>query len=430
MERLHMRFLMVAVILFWAIPVSSQNYQQDSIPPISSEDSLRLLSPEDSVLRISNVTPFLTLHVDSTLNYKLELNRRDPGKYFWYLKNSPLGLKINKDNGLLSFKADKSFFLSGKLKYDQHYNVLLGVQNLQNPKERVDTSFTLVFYNTEIIPSRVKPSVSSTLYVDEGDIVNFKVQCEVGSFPIENINFFANMPLKGFSLVKHCDDDFSWTPPFDLVKETDSGKVRILTLNFIGSTKFMVKDTAQVRIIVKDALNYPLALQEYAMVVKNLNNYILQLKYTFLQLDKRVKKVKNTRTTFDITSSTTALTGSILTSSSDPATQKTGKILPSIGVSLVPIKEAVAPQKIYDQNQASLVRTSIKRLDYILRDNSLIGERDREITAKSSKLRDELKQIQIQLIDIPIEIATDMTEEELNDYFNSPKVNKKYRTKR
>ncbi len=37
----------------------------------------------------------------------------------------------------------------------------------------------------------------------------------------------------------------------------------------------------------------------------------LRLKYTFLQLDKGVKKSKSTRTTFDITGSTTALTGSI-----------------------------------------------------------------------------------------------------------------------
>jgi hypothetical protein len=185
-----------------------------------------------------------------------------------------------------------------------------------------------------------------------------------------------------------------------------------------------------VKIIVRDALNYPLAVQEHAMVVRNLENYILQLKYNFAQLDKRVKRVKNTRTTFDITSSTTALTGSILASSSDVSAQKTGKILPSVGVSIVPIREAVAPQKIYDQNQASLVRTSIKRLDYIIKDNNLIGERDPDVIRKTNKLREELKQIQIQLIDIPIEFSEGMTEQELNEYFNSPKVNKKYRVKK
>jgi hypothetical protein len=49
---------------------------------------------------------------------------------------------------------------------------------------------------------------------------------------------------------------------------------------------------------------------------------------------------------------------------------------------------------------------------------------------KTNKLKEELKQIQIQLIDIPVEISQNMSEQELNEYFNSPKVNKKYRLKR
>ena len=417
--KLHMRWIPVLITFLLSISASAQDRPPDSIPSVKVEDS---------ALRITNLNPYMTVHVDSTLSYKLEINRPDSVKYFWFLRNSPVGLKLNKDNGLLSFKADKSFFLSGKLRYDQPYNVLVGVQNLANPSERFDTSFTILFYNTEIIPSRVKPSVSSTLYVDEGDTVSFKVQCETGSFPIENITFFANTPLKNFSLVKHCDDEFNWIPPFEFVKETDTGRVKSVILSFVGANKFMVRDTAMVKIIVKDALNYPLAVQEYNLVVHNINSYILQLKYTFLQLDKGVKKTKTTRTTFDITSSTTALTGSILTTSDNEATKKTGQILPSIGVSLVPIKEAVAPQKVYDQNQASLVRTSIKRMEYIVRDNSLLGEKDADITRKTTKLREELKQVQIQLIDVPLELAPNMTEQELNEYFNSPKVNKKYRT--
>lgn len=391
-------------------------------------DTLPVLSV-DTVLRIKNLNPYFTLHVDSTLNYNLEINR-DETKYYWYLKNSPVGLKINKDNGLLTFKAEKSFFLSGKLKYDNEYKVMLGVQNLDNPKDRVDTSFTIVFYNTEIIPSKVKPTVSSVLTVEEGDTVAFKVQCENGSFPIENITFFANTPLKNFTLVRHCDDEFVWSPGFDFVKENDSAKVKIVTLSFVGANRFMVKDTAFVRIVVKDALNYPLALQDFALVNKNISTYILQLKYTFLQLDQNVKKTKSTRTTFDITGSTTALTGSVLAASADPNTKRTGQVLPSVGVSLVPIKEAVAPQKIFDQNQASMIRTAIKRLDYMQRDNALVGEKDADIAKKTAKLKDELKQIQIQLIDIPLELANNMTEEELNEYFNSPKVTKKYRLKK
>jgi hypothetical protein len=231
-------------------------------------------------------------------------------------------------------------------------------------------------------------------------------------------------------MVRECNQDFTWSPGFDFVKETDSAKVKIVNLSFIGANRFMLKDTSVVKIIVRDALNYPLASEEYNKQVKAVTTYILQLKYTFLQLDKNVKRVKNTRTSFDITGSATALTGSILSSSSNESTQKTGRVLPSVGVSLVPVKEAVAPPKTFDQNQASLIRSSIKRLEYMLRDNSLIGERDFQIMNKANKLKEELKQIQIQLIDIPIEITNNMTEEELNQYFNSPKVNRKYRIKR
>ncbi|MEO5592939.1 MAG: hypothetical protein ABIR15_10775 [Chitinophagaceae bacterium] len=412
------------LLLMLCLVFSISSYAQDTLP--------RTVTPVDSVytpLRITNLNPYFTIHSDSTLTYNLEINKEET-KYYWFLRNSPVGLRINKDDGLLTFKAEKSFFLSGKLKYDVEYKVNIGVQNLSDPKERVDTMFTMVFYNTDIITSKVKPSVNSTLTVDEGDTVSFKVQCENGSFPIENITFFANRPLKNFTLVKKCDDDFTWMPPFDFVKESDSAKIRILVLNFVGVNKFQVRDTATVRIVVRDALNYPLAEEDYKLSVRNVTTYVLQLKYTFLQLDKRVKGTKSARTTFDITGSTTALTGSILASSANSSTQKTGQILPSVGISLVPIKEAIAPQKIFDQNQASLVRGSIKRLEYMVRDNALVGERDPDILKKTAKLKDELKQTQIQLIDVPLELANNMTEEELNQYFNSPKVTRKYRLKK
>lgn len=403
----------------------------DTIP--KAIDTLPVILPDtaeaEAILRIKNLNPYFTLHVDSTLTYKLEINKEE-SKYYWYLRNSPVGLRINKDNGTLTFKAEKSYFLSGKLRYDNEYRVNIGVQSLDNPTERIDTSFAIVFYNTEIVPAKVKPSVNSTITIEEGDTLAFKVQCEFGSFPIDNITFLANLPMKNYTNVKKCEDDFIWSPPFDFVKETDPGKERILLLSFIGTNRFMVRDTAVVRVIVKDALNYPFALQEYNLQAHNIETYILQLKYTFLQLDKGVKKTKNARTGFDITSSTTALTGTILTSSTSTDAQKTGKILPSVGVSLVPIKEAVAPQKVFDQNQASAVRAAIKRLDYMLKDNALVGERDPDISKKTNKLKDELKQIQVQLIDVPIEMTRNMSEKELNDYFDSPKVRRKYRLKK
>ena len=148
-------------------------------------------------------------------------------------------------------------------------------------------------------------------------------------------------------------------------------------------------------------------------------------------MDRKLKKTKSFRTSFDITSAGTSLTGTVLSTSDDANTQKKGKILPSVGLALVPIKEAAVPNKSVDQNQASQIRTSIKRLEYMIQENQLIGEKDPEIAKKTNKLRDELKQVQVQLIEVPVDITTNnISEEELNRYFNSRKVNKKYRLSR
>jgi hypothetical protein len=306
----------------------------------------------------------------------------------------------------------------------------VGVQNLHDPKERVDTSFTILFFTTDIIPSHIKPTVNNTLYIDEGDTVNFKVECEEGSFPVESISFYSNVPLKNYTIVRKCDDDFIWSPPFDFIKQSDSSKQRLVLLNFIGVNKFFAKDTAVVKIYVKDALNYPVMLQEYQRTVKAISTYILQLKYAFVQLDKKVKSTNGTRTTFDLTTATSALGGTVFSSANSVSAQNTGKILPSAGVALVPVKEAVAPTKTAEQNSASLVRSSIKRLEYQLHENSLTGDKDMDIVKKINKLKDEMTQIQIQLIEVPIDENNNMTEEQLNDYFNSKKVSRKYKLHR
>lgn len=442
MKKLHFRIFLLG--LFAVISLSARAQTSDTIPlPARMDtnvirdtllvylpgDTIPVVVPEDTVLRIKNLSPFFTLHVDSVLQYQLEINK-DPKNYYWFLRNAPVGLRINKDNGLLTIKVDKSLFLSGKLKYDTEYEAVIGVQNLNRPEERVDTSFKVVFYNTEIIPSKLKPTINSVMYIDENDTISFRIQCENGNFPIENITFFSNVPLKNYTPVSKCNDEFRWSPGYDFIKSTDTAKVKMVQLSFVGTNRFNIKDTAVVKIYVRDALNYPLILQEYQLAVRNINNYVLQLKYTFLQLDKKVKKTSRTRTSFDITSSTTTLTGTVLSSSKDDNTQRTGKILPSVGVSLVPIKEAVAPQKVVDQNQATNIRAAIKRLEFMVQDNALVGEVDPEIVRKTNKLKDELKQIQVQLIDIPIDITNNMSEKELNDYFNNPKVNRKYRSKK
>lgn len=381
--------------------------------------------PLDTTLRIKNFSPYFTLHVDSTLNYNFEINK-DPSQYYWYLKNSPVGLRINKDNGILNFKAEKSFFLSGKLKYDKEYKVNLGVQNLNDPAEHVDTTFTLLFYNTDIIPSRVKPTVSDNLSIEEGDTLNFKLQCEEGTFPIESITYSSNFAIRSISAISHCGDDFSWVAPYDFIKDEEKKDAKELIIKFIGVDKFYNRDTAEIKVLVKQTINYPQRLLEYDKISQNIEHYIVQLKSTFRILDKKIKHTKNTRTTFDLTSATTALGGTIF--SSIPDQQTTGKILPSVGVALVPVKEAVAPNKNYEQNSASLVRSDIKRLQYLLTDNMLIGDKDPDIIKKTNRLKDELKQVQLQLIDVPV-VEDSTASEELDEYFNNPKVNKKYRLK-
>jgi hypothetical protein len=389
--------------------------------PLPLQDTTR--NPDDT-LRIRNLDPYFSLHVDSTLSYQLEINR-DPGRYFFFMKDAPVGMKI-KENGLITFRADKSYFLSGRLKYDVQYKVKIGVQNLDNPKDRIDTSFTIQFFTTDVIPSHVKPTVSSVLYMDEGDTINFRVQCETGTYPIESINFYTNVPIRTNSVIKNCDDVFTWSPPYDFAKETDSGKTKLLILYFVGTNKMFQRDTATVRIFVKDALNYPYARDDYEQTLKNYRLYILRLKYAFFELDKKVKHTKNTRQDFDISAAATGLGGTIATASNNTTT---GAILPSVGVAMVPVKETTAPPLTAEQNQATLVRSSVKRLDYIMHDNTLVGEKDPDITKKTSTLKAELKQTQIQLIDVPLEETINLTEEQLNAYFDNPKVNKKYRMK-
>ncbi len=386
--------------------------------------------PPVEPLRIVNLNPYLTLNVDSTFEYDLDINK-DEKEYHWFITRSAVsGVKIDSKTGKIHVKPIKSYFLSGRLKYDHEYDVMIGVQSLKDPSQRVDTTISLLFYNTEIIPSRLKLSTTAVVTLNEGQTLNVQVQCENGTFPFESVTYYTSIPLIDAQGINGCDQTFNWTPNYSFVKDTDSAKVKIFQIYFVGTTKMMMKDTAMVRVIVKDALDYPSAVNEHKKITAVVNRYILQLKYTFFQLDRNVKKTRNTRTTFDITSSATSLSGSILSSSSSQSSKDVGKVMPGVGVTLVPVKEAVAPTKNTEQNQATLIRSSIKRLELMLQDNALIGDRDEQVVQKTTKLKDELKQMQLQLIDVPIEIASSMSEKELNDYFNSPKVNRKYRTKR
>jgi len=95
----------------------------------------------------------------------------------------------------------------------------------------------------------------------------------------------------------------------------------------------------------------------------------------------------------------------------------------------LPVKEAAAPVKNVEQNQATLLRANIKRLEYVLFDNKLSSDRDPNITTKTETLKKELRQSQTQLAEVPTEIAETMSEEQINKYFDSPRVQRKYRLK-
>ena len=302
---------------------------------------------------------------------------------------------------------------------------------MNDPKDRVDTSITILFYSTEILVSQIKPEVLGTISAEEGDTVRFNIQCETGTFPIEQINFTSNIPLTTTQPLTKCNDVFSWAIPFDFIKENDTTKVRNVILQFVGGDKFHNKDTAEVRIAVRPGINYPQKVQEHQKVHQEMYNYVQNLKITFYVVSKNIKNNKSTRTAFDISSSTTSFVGTVVASTAaTPAKANVAKIFPSVGLTLVPVKEAVAPNKVQEQNTASQLRGITKRLEYLLSENQLIGERDPEIVAKTQKLRQELKTAQMQLIDLPtVEFGPGVNQAEADKYFNDPKVIKKYKLK-
>jgi hypothetical protein len=430
------RLLRILTILFLAClsyGISAQEKKIDTL--LNTKDTIPVIptvviDPADTVLRIININPYFTIHVDSILNYDLKINK-DPQNYFWYLKQAPVGVQIGRSNGTIYFKAEKSFFRSGKLKYDEPYKVSIGVQNLYDPKERVDTSISILFYSTEINLSKVKPGVLGTVFYEEGDTVRFRVQCESGSFPIEQINFNTNFPISITKPIAKCNDEFLWPIPFDFIKENDTTRVRMVVVQFIGSDKFYNRDTSEVRIAVRPGINYPQKYLEHEKISLEMYNYVQNLKLTFYVISKSVKANKSTRAGFDITGSTTALAGTVVsTTASNPDVADIGKILPSIGLTLVPVKEAVAPNKVQEQNTAAQLRGVTKRLEYLISENSLVGERDPDVLLKTKKLRDELKTAQLQLIDLPtIDFEPGVNQADADKYFNDPKVIKKYKLK-
>lgn len=418
---------------FAQVPTADTTIKKTDTTIVNSDTTIagvEVKADPDSILRIINLNPFFTLQVDSTLVYDFQINKPAQG-YFWFLKNAPVGVKLDRNTGLLSFKADRSYFKSGKLKYDTPYNIEMGVQNLKDAHERFESSFTLLFYNTEVIVTKLTPTVGNMMMVQEGDSIHFRVQCEEGTFPVEQITINTNEPISNFKTVKNCNDEFIWKIPYDFIRDNDTAKQKTLILQFIGSDKFQNKDTATVRLYIKPGINYPEKMLEHQVVENEIKKYVNNLKLTFFVVSSNINQTKKTRTGFDISGSSTAMLGTILsTAGGSESAKNVGKVLPSVGLTLVPVKEAVAPQKVQEQNTASQIRSTIKRFEYMLSDNALIGEKDSEILAKTKKLRDELKQSQMQLVDLPmLDFDPRYSQEDAEKYFNNPKVSKKYKLK-
>jgi len=426
-----MKYIFFVLFLSMAFFASGQT---DTTLKTQQADTTLLPAPigyQDTSLRITNVNPYFTLHVDSILNYDFIINK-NPSDYYWFLTNSPVGVKIDRKTGVLYVKGEKALFKNGRLKYDVPYRVQLGVQNLHNPTDRVDTSFTLLFYSTEIIVSRLKPSTASVINLEEGDSVQFRIQCEEGTFPFEQISVNSSIPLSNYTPVSKCDDQFKWLAPFGMFRENDTAKQKMVTLEFVGSDKFFNRDTAVVKIIVKPGINYPVRNQMHQREYAALDSYIKKLKLTFYVISSSVKKTKSTRTTFDISGSSTALAGTIVSTTAERGSnaEQIGKILPSVGLTLVPVKEAVAPNKTQEQNTASQLRAEVRRLEFILSENRLNGDRDFDVLTKTKRLTDELKKSNLQFLDLPmVEYDERFSEEDAEKYFTDPKVSKKYKLK-
>ncbi|MEY4336402.1 MAG: hypothetical protein RLZZ45_1321 [Bacteroidota bacterium] len=427
MKRLLFSFLLILGILFG-------NAQETTTDTLKKAVDTSVIPPtaapfQDSILRIINLNPYFTVQVDSVLMYDLKINK-PAENFYWFMKNAPVGVKIDRNSGLLYFKAEKSFFKSGKLKFDLPYTVEVGVQNLRDPKEKYESSFTIMFYSTEVVVSKLKPTVGNILLLEEGDSIKFRVQCEEGSFPVEQITIVTNEPISNFKSVNKCNDEFSWMVPYDFIRDNDTAR-KTLVLQFIATDKFRNRDTSTVKLIIKPGINYIQKNLEHQQVASEMKKYVTNLKLTFYVISTNIKNNKKTRTGFDITGSTTAFMGTLLsTSGTSTGAKNAGKVLPSVGLSLVPVKEAVSPNKVQEQNTASQVRATIKRLDYMLTENMLIGDKDPDILPKTKKLREELKQAQLQLVDLPlVEFDPRFSQEDAERYFNNPKVNKKYKLK-
>src|SRR5690606_20741614 len=90
----------ILLILLSVFSFTNAQVRPDSIVLKPPHEIPHVILPDTS-LRITNFSPFFSLHVDSSLNYRFLINK-DYRKYHWYIKDAPVGFKIDKDDGTLS----------------------------------------------------------------------------------------------------------------------------------------------------------------------------------------------------------------------------------------------------------------------------------------------------------------------------------------
>ena len=157
---------------------------------------------------------------------------------------------------------------------------------------------------------------------------------------------------------------------YDFIKEGDTAKTRSLYVNFIGANKFNNRDTALVRIIVRDNINYPQRVLEYVTLRKEVENYAVQLKGNFMMLDKNVKSTKNTRTTFDMTSAATALEAPYFLPWKARPPRMRARSFRVLAWLCSREQKPLHPAR-FTSKLSRADQNSIKRLDFTLSDNSL-----------------------------------------------------------
>jgi len=387
----------------------------------------------DTTLCIINVSPCFYLYPDSAIAYQLRLNR-NPSGYTWYLKNNPPAVQLDSKTGMLYIKASATLFRQQKMFFGHRYVVSLGVQNNRDPTEWTDTSFAVIFQDPAIARGQIIPSVAGDIFAEEGDTIRFTLGCDNGNALVQSIKLSTSVAIGNYTSIQRCDDVFMWAIPFDFIRDRDSLDLRELRLTFVSIDDLQKKDTAEINIVIRQGINYVEKNQEYRKTAEEVKKYVQSLKLTFYVLNKSLRFNKFSRALFDVSAALTALAPAVIPEQQDEAKTGSGwnvsKLLPGIGLTLIPIKESLVPVKVQERANANQVRAVAKKLEFALLQNNLIGHRDPAVLNMICNLHEELRQARMQLIEVPLmEFDEDLSIEDAESYFKNYRTHKRHRLK-